>query len=230
MPASAPNTKEINWLSQLELARLKQELGSKPQLSSVARAMRSHFTKVDEALCASDNREGCQPACKKHCSHCCHTIVYANFAEIAAAYIHLSERLTKAQMEELKSTLQASSHHLIKAYNAKEPQTITCPFLKDGACSIYEARPSQCRNTHSLNDYRCRQAYDEPSNTERIIPVVPERQEISRLMLSAVASALHSAKLDHNLYEFSTGLLSVIESPAVLQRWLKGRKIPTTQA
>src|SRR5690554_7907716 len=132
MSASMPNAQEIKWLSELEFARLKQELGTRPSLSTVARVTHSHFQRVDAALIASDEREGCEPACQKHCSHCCHTIVFANLAEIATVHLYLMERLSKAELDAFKKELQALNRRVIEAYNAQEPQAVTCPFLKQG--------------------------------------------------------------------------------------------------
>lgn len=72
--------------------------------------------------------------CMKGCSHCCSIDIYISTLE--AAYI---------------------SEHTKKPYNTTSPytrgHTTPCPFLaSDGACSIYDYRPFNCRTFHTLDD------------------------------------------------------------------------------
>jgi len=65
--------------------------------------------------------------CKKGCSYCCHYEVAVSETEIS--YI---EKNTK--------------HKRMKKYGPKAPfHRKSCPFLKNGNCSIYDQRPFACR-------------------------------------------------------------------------------------
>lgn len=70
--------------------------------------------------------------CKKGCSHCCHYSV--SVSEIEIAYI---EKHSKAKRR--KTFLPKSNFH-----------GSPCPFLKEGICSIYDARPFVCRRHVAL--------------------------------------------------------------------------------
>ncbi len=70
-------------------------------------------------------------ACGKGCSACCHMNVMVSQLEVA-----LIERETGARPIHLHS----SKVHDLDTFNG-----VPCPFLKNGACSIYEVRPFACR-------------------------------------------------------------------------------------
>jgi Fe-S-cluster containining protein len=46
-------------------------------------------------------------------------------------------------------------------------RNVKCPFLNEGRCTIYAARPQSCRNYHATNVAGfCRQSYEEPENLD----------------------------------------------------------------
>jgi Fe-S-cluster containining protein len=77
--------------------------------------------------------------CKKGCSSCCHYKV--SISEIEIEYIE-------------KSTRHRRNRHPGEIANF---HCTPCPFLKNGSCSIYEARPFVCRRHHAFmpNAYWC---------------------------------------------------------------------------
>lgn len=85
-------------------------------------------------------------ACREGCSHCCHipvtiTRVEADLIAQAsgrkaarpASSVHLAEH------ESIESAMQA--HEALRAEVGPGP----CPFLADGRCGVYGARPMACR-------------------------------------------------------------------------------------
>lgn len=73
-----------------------------------------------------------ESACKAGCSHCCHTPVALTQQEA-----HLIGELIGR--EPLKPQLGPVLRPKVASYNNP------CVFLKEGRCSIYEARPLSCR-------------------------------------------------------------------------------------
>lgn len=65
--------------------------------------------------------------CKKGCNHCCHINVSIHYIEVA--YIEATTKIKR-----LKNPLPSRDFH-----------GSPCPFLKNGACGIYQARPFVCR-------------------------------------------------------------------------------------
>lgn len=77
--------------------------------------------------------------CRRGCSACCHYNV--DISEIEIAYI---EKHTKYRSNKTPAPKQNFHSH-------------PCPFLRDGTCSIYKARPFFCRRHNALtpNAYWC---------------------------------------------------------------------------
>jgi len=77
-------------------------------------------------------------ACKRGCSHCCHCPVSISKQE-AALVGHLVGRTP------VDAPARKDSKHIEWGYHNP------CPFLRDGACSIYESRPLACRTFFNLD-------------------------------------------------------------------------------
>lgn len=90
-------------------------------------------------------------ACKVGCNHCCHIPIV--IAETEALSIG---KAIGIKPENLK--LEPGSAKLSELTKKFEGYESPCPFLKDGACSIYEHRPLACRNhiNMDVDDLLCR--------------------------------------------------------------------------
>lgn len=60
---------------------------------------------------------------------------------------------------------------------------VACPFLKDGSCKVYEARPMGCRIYLSSSARSCKQEFDQPGN-QKSIPELYEFPLIAGRMLN----------------------------------------------
>lgn len=80
-------------------------------------------------------------ACRAGCDHCCRNMIQVRplFAILAVA--SAKARFTPARLAEFIDRLVTG--------------TPFCPFLFDGQCSIYDARPMVCRGYYSLDLARC---------------------------------------------------------------------------
>jgi len=118
---------------------------------------------VDSAVQA-DQAEGRQPSCKVGCMACCLQLIPLSEAEafhLARVLMELSEdrcRVVQARFEEGRKQLErAGLLEQVRQFAHLEEQDIVplgldylsqgipCPFLENGSCSIYEARPISCR-------------------------------------------------------------------------------------
>jgi Putative zinc- or iron-chelating domain len=77
-------------------------------------------------------------ACRKGCTHCCHTSVLIPAQEAAL----IGKRIG---VKPAKVTGITGRHDIKAGYDNP------CPFLKDGACSIYASRPLACRQQYNMD-------------------------------------------------------------------------------
>lgn len=154
MQASADFPDEVNERIPLATANAAQALAQVPagvrldvhRLLSVAVHAPSAAKRVTWLHRAADAvvaAYGPHAACTRGCSHCCHIPVAMSAAEARV----LGKAIGRAPVP--------SAHHTpIRVEGYSSP----CPFLHDGACSVYAHRPTVCR-THlnlDVDDLLCR--------------------------------------------------------------------------
>lgn len=112
-------------------------------------------------------------ACRTGCSYCCHTSVAVSMLEAQLIGEHIGKAPLKAPARQ--SRAETAHYH-------RQP----CPFLADGECSIYAARPMACRLMFNLSDspYFC--------NTE----IDPENSHVSLLNLKDLELAFTGTFLE----------------------------------
>lgn len=135
------------------------------------------FTNTAGHAMAEAVRLGERPACRgKGCNWCCYDVAIITPLELAfilealkqkpqAERVQIKKRaarwMTVHQKEDSmvpRSTPNFSQQELLRAEAQVAKSVMTsmrhntpCPFLADGLCSIYAARPFACRGHHSLN-------------------------------------------------------------------------------
>jgi len=87
-------------------------------------------------------------ACRRGCSHCCHTQV-----AMAPAEAEMLGRAIGRKPRQNVARNRALGHYDAQPYGYHTP----CPFLVDHACSIYEHRPLVCRKliNADIDDLLC---------------------------------------------------------------------------
>lgn len=74
-------------------------------------------------------------ACRKGCAHCC----------------HISLKMTQAEATEIGKAIGVVPAHDAADRPERAVDNEPCPFLIDGACSIYDHRPVVCRSHFNMD-------------------------------------------------------------------------------
>jgi hypothetical protein len=92
-------------------------------------------------------------ACRRGCAHCCHIPVTISSveAEIIGRLVGVKPKRPEAA---LNLSAYASLEDALPAVGAmrRHDAVSPCPFLAEGSCSIYAARPMTCRLLLNLDD------------------------------------------------------------------------------
>uniref|UniRef100_UPI0034389873 YkgJ family cysteine cluster protein n=1 Tax=uncultured Altererythrobacter sp. TaxID=500840 RepID=UPI0034389873 len=94
-------------------------------------------------------------ACRKGCSHCCNIWTDAYAPEVFFAAKKLSKKSNPSVSQSIADTGAFSSNI---SFGQRDRLPIPCPLLVDDVCSMYEARPFNCRTAVSLDDEVCKRA------------------------------------------------------------------------
>ena len=103
-------------------------------------------------------------ACQAGCDHCCYQSVGVTPPEALAIRDHLRKTRSAADLAAVAAHL-AERHDRTRGLSSDErfSPDHPCPFLREGRCSIYQARPLACRGMNSLDAGECATRLRDPA-------------------------------------------------------------------
>jgi Fe-S-cluster containining protein len=163
-------------------------------------------------------------ACSKGCSHCCHANVEVTIVEAIA----VARRV--AADDALAASVRASAPKV----DGIPPWTrydfrIPCPLLgKDGACSIYDARPRVCRAHVSYDVKLCEEVLTS-GNSRALAPMVTFGwpRTVSKAIGQGTTGALDHERLQSCTVEMTAAVSLILHKPEVVPRWLRRETVFT---
>jgi len=159
-------------------------------------------------------------ACRKGCSHCCNIWTDAYAPEVFFVAKKLSRNDGSRETSAVSSTGEFSAS---VSFVQREALPIPCPLLVDNACSIYAARPLNCRTAVSLDEEACKKAFIESQEIE--IPIPPAWGNLGQMYSMALKAALHHANLACEPYEWNSALKLAMEDTELEKLWLRGQNV-----
>jgi Fe-S-cluster containining protein len=175
-------------------------------------------------------------ACGAGCSWCCYFTVDVRAVEVFRILDFVARSFTTEEKARLYAEVRANSTVL---GNLDESERMTrnlkCPFLSDGRCTIYTARPQSCRNYHATNVAGCQQSYEEPGNLDIDPDFAPWVYQAGGAHVEAFSAAMRDAGYDVSAYELNCALDAALAEPAARERFesrlqpfanLRGEDVP----
>lgn len=162
-----------------------------------------------------------KPDCSDNCSYCCHMRVVATVPEIIRIYTWLNSQDFDGDLEALEKEISDTD----RVAHGKDDDAWgigrhKCPLLIDGNCSVYPARPLDCRAYNSTNKAACRAAMD--NYAEWSVPNNSQVQAVYKHAQSGVLAGLESSGFKPRLVELVAALRVVLDDPGTINRWLGG--------
>ena len=162
-------------------------------------------------------------ACKKGCFFCCHVNVEVSILEAIA--VALVARTDPEKVAKVMATAPT-----IAGLSAKEriAKRTLCPLLKDGACSVYDARPRACRAFTSFSAQRCEEEF--------LRGDAPGKKFLSfgwpRILSAAASHGVQQACAHDGVQSFTVeltaGVAVVLTDAQAIVRWLAGEAVFAT--
>ncbi len=97
--------------------------------------------------------------CGAGCSHCCKLPVgLSSLAELRLMVDAFKKQATKKEFRAFNRKIREDFDATREIRNPGEyiKAGITCPFLKDNKCSVYDVRPAVCRAMYSTDETFCK--------------------------------------------------------------------------
>ncbi len=189
--------------------------------------MYSAYASIDgllDSFCRRCARENLPVACRKGCSWCCHQAVLASHHEILVIQQYLQDEVPTDVKEGMRDRA-LEKHKATRGMSAMEflHYLHACPFLQDGSCAIYPARPMACRCYLSSSVKSCRDQYDNPTDRTRIAALYDFPLKAGRGMNEGIRSALMEAELQPSEWLLETFTVGVFNDEGITDEWLAGK-------
>lgn len=176
-------------------------------------------------------------ACKNGCYWCCYFTVDVRAVEVFSILDFMARELSAEAQARVRREIEANSA-LLRDLSELERmrRNVKCPFLSEGRCTIYEARPQTCRNYHATDVTGCRASYEHPENVEIDPDFAPLVYQSGGAHVDAFSSTLQQSGYDTKAYELSTALAVALVDPQSRARFeaqqapfatLTGNEVPT---
>jgi len=165
-------------------------------------------------------------ACKSGCYWCCYFTVDVRAVEVFSILDFMDRELSAGEQARVRREIEANSAMLRDLSDLERMRrNVKCPFLAQGRCSIYEARPQTCRNYHATDVTGCRASYERPEDTEIDPDFASLVYQSGGAHVDAFCSTLEERGYDTRAYELSTALAAAIADPESRARF-EAQQVP----
>jgi Fe-S-cluster containining protein len=167
-------------------------------------------------------------ACRAGCTWCCYFSVDLRAVEVFSILDFVERTFTLEEKARVYAEAHANSAALKNLGEIERmKRNVKCPFLSDGRCSIYTARPQSCRNYHATDVAGCQQSYEDPANLDIDPDFAPWVYQAGTAHVDAFSTAMRDAGYDVRAYELNCALDAARSEPAARERF-ESRLLPFT--
>ena len=169
---------------RLAHSHLGEELTALHLRSAITQLYQAMDDLIDSFL-ARTASDGKPAQCKKGCAWCCYQEVFA----VTHEFLYLQDFILQHFDGELQEKiLERAREKVLLTMNLPVEEQLmvraACPFLENGSCMAYEARPMACRIYLSSSLSSCKRDHDQPAGAGNNIPEVFEFPLLAGRMLN----------------------------------------------
>jgi Fe-S-cluster containining protein len=220
----------IRDILEQEHARARDEIRDLGVLRALERSQQRHDARIAAAPDVGSL------ACRAGCTWCCYFTVDVHAAEVFRILDFVEQTFTPEEQARVYAEVGANSVVLRKLGEGERvTRNLKCPFLNEGRCTIYAARPLSCRNYHATNVAGCQQSYEEPENLDIDPDFAPGVYQAGAAHVEGVRTAMSEPGYDVNVYELNCALDAALSEPGARERFesrlkpftgLSGEEVP----
>lgn len=208
----------LRTLVAQERQQAREEVEALGPIAAYERSRERH----DERLAAAPDVDTL--ACKAGCNWCCYFSVDVRAVEVFAILAFMQRELSAEAQTRIRAEIAVNAtmlHGLTEEARAR--RNIKCPFLCNGRCSIYTARPQTCRNYHATDAAGCERSFNEPDNDEIDPDFAPLTYQFGGAHVDAFAKALEDAGYDTAAYELNATFKEALDDPSSVRERFESR-------
>ena len=180
-----------------------------------------------ESAKAAGFKGGQSPDCRDGCDHCCHQAVSASVPEVLrlADWLRINKSVEDlAEIKDLAREYRDAHEGTDEAQ--RRASRMTCPLLKHGSCSAYEARPLICRSFHSYDVSACiRFIAGEQDSIDAEENMLPKAVDLVSALRHGIRTATEARDLPAPVVLMGMALSTALETEDASTRWLAGENL-----
>jgi len=159
-------------------------------------------------------------ACKAGCYWCCFFTVDVRPVEVFRILHFVEHALAEAEQQRITQQIDANVQLLSGTDETTRTRlNIRCPFLNQGRCVIYSARPQTCRNYHATNATGCQRSFEQPDDLDIDPEFAPMTYQIGAAHVDGFSKAMAAAGYDNTGFEMNAALAQALADPQARQRF-----------
>ena len=162
-------------------------------------------------------------ACRSGCAHCC----YQPEITVTAIELFCVADFVTAQFtpEQITLLMVAPPSPVGPSTDAAAPWVlVACPLLREGACSVYEARPLVCRSINSYAVSDCERARRQNRQQQTIRTYGPQ-ERAAYLTLDMLQQGIAASGRKAAMLNLAPALAIALGDLDAKQRWLDGEQV-----
>ena len=208
------NLSLIRGMLERERAQGSEEIRALGVLDALDLSQQRHDARIAAAPDAATL------VCRAGCTWCCYFTVDVRAAEVFRILDLVEQTFTPEEKARVYAEVRTNSLVLSKlGEDERDTRNVKCPFLNEGRCTIYAARPQSCRNYHATNAAGCQRSYEEPWNLDIDPDFAPGVYQAGHAHVEAFSTAMSEAGYDVNAYELNRALDAAVSEPGARERF-----------
>jgi Fe-S-cluster containining protein len=181
------------------------------RLQAIVSAAASVAEFADEALAIVQEEYRPRLHCKDGCHYCCcKPGVLASIPELLRVLERVHSTFSVADVVALRERAKTYGGQ-VAGKNVNDPidESVPCPLLVDGRCSVYDVRPLVCRGYNSTDVDACRNAHSDRSAR---VPIFAMLKDVTDGATVGAAQSLKAAGFNDSLIDLGTALQLALAS------------------
>jgi Fe-S-cluster containining protein len=175
------------------------------RLETVVSAAAAVADFADEALAIISDEYRPPLHCKEGCWYCCcKPGVLISIPELLRILSHVRSTFDDDSVSALTDRARRYAAQIEgRSFDASTDESVPCPLLVEGRCSVYEVRPLVCRGYNSTSVDACRKAHRDASE---LVPMFAMLKDVTDGATIGAAQRLHAEGLPDSMVDLGSAL------------------------
>ena len=145
---------------------------------------------------------------------------------VSHEFLYLQEYVHRNLSQVVRDRILARAREKVmltmnKSIEEQQKIRAACPFLEEGSCLVYEARPMTCRIYLSASELSCKREHDHPGNQKNIPDLYEFPLLAGRMLNEGFVAYLKQSGLPSSELPMEQGYSSMLTLGQTMKNWIE---------